>query len=49
MRFTRAHAFFARFGFQRDGRIRAMDNGRMPYQEYFYFLDLCPSEMTLTA
>jgi putative acetyltransferase len=39
-RFTRAHAFFARFGFQRDGRVRSMDDGWKPYQEYFYFLDL---------
>jgi putative acetyltransferase len=39
-RFTRAHAFFARFGCQRDGRIRSMHDGWMPYQEYFYFLDL---------
>lgn len=39
-RFTRAHAFFARFGCQRDGRIRTMHDGWMPYQEYFFFLDL---------
>jgi putative acetyltransferase len=39
-RFTRAHVFFARFGFQRDGRIRSMDDGCMPYQEYFFFLNL---------
>jgi putative acetyltransferase len=39
-RFTRAHAFFARFGCQRDGRIRSMDDGCMPYQEYFFFLNL---------
>ena len=39
-RFTRAHAFFARLGFQRDGRIRSMDDGYMPYQEYFFFLNL---------
>lgn len=38
-RFTRAHAFFARFGFQRDGRIRTMHDGWKPYQEYFYFLN----------
>ena len=40
VRFTRAHAFFARFGFQPDGRVRDMDNGAMPYQEYFFALDL---------
>jgi putative acetyltransferase len=39
-RFTRAHGFFARFGCQRDGRIRSMDDGCMPYQEYFFSLDL---------
>ena len=39
-RFTRAHAFFARFGFQRDGRIRPMDDGWVPYQEYFFYLNL---------
>lgn len=39
-RFTRAHAFFARFGFQRDGRVRSMHDGWKPYQEYFYFLNL---------
>ena len=39
-RFTRAHTFFARFGCQRDGRIRSMDDGCMPYQEYFFFLNL---------
>jgi putative acetyltransferase len=38
-RFDRAHRFFARFGFQRDGRIRTVEDGWLPYQEYFYFLD----------
>jgi putative acetyltransferase len=38
-RFARAHRFFARFGFQRDGRIRTVEDGWLPYQEYFYFLD----------
>ena len=42
VRFTRAHAFFARCGFRPDGRVRAMDNGPMPYQEYFFGLDLEP-------
>ena len=40
VRFTRAHAFFARFGFQPDGQVRAMANGAMPYQEYFFALDV---------
>jgi putative acetyltransferase len=39
-RFTRAHAFFRRFGFQPDGRVRTMHDGWMPYEEYFFFLDL---------
>jgi putative acetyltransferase len=38
-RFERAHRFFARFGFQRDGRIRTIEDGWLPYQEHFYFLD----------
>jgi putative acetyltransferase len=38
-RFERAHRFFARFRFQRDGRIRTVEDGWRPYQEYFYFLD----------
>lgn len=40
VRFTRAHAFFARFGFQPDGQVRAMDNGAIPYQEYFFARDM---------
>ncbi len=39
-RFKRAHQFFTKFGFQRDGRSRDMDDGVEPYSEYFYFLDL---------
>lgn len=39
-RFKRAHAFFGRFGFQRDGRVRSMTDGSMPYDEYFFYLDL---------
>ena len=39
-RFERAHQFFARFGFQRDGRQRTMHDGHTPYKEYFFFLDL---------
>ena len=39
-RFARAHRFFSRFGFQRDGRVRTVPEGWMPYREYFYFLDL---------
>jgi hypothetical protein len=43
-RFTRAHAFFARGGFQGDGRVRRMHDGWMPYEEYFFFRDLAAAE-----
>ena len=39
-RFTRAHHFFERIGFQRDGRIREMTDGWIPYQEHFFWCDL---------
>ena len=39
-RFTRAHQFFSKFGFQRDGRQRTMTDGLEPYTEFFFFLDL---------
>jgi putative acetyltransferase len=39
-RFRRAHRFFERIGFQRDGRTRQMDDGWVPYQEYFFWRDL---------
>lgn len=39
-RFKRAHKFFERFGFRRDGRERQMTDGSMPYSEYFFALDL---------
>jgi len=39
-RFTRAHAFFKRFGFQPDGRVRDMEDGAMPYREYFFCLNV---------
>lgn len=42
-RFTRAHRFFERHGFQRDGRIRDMDDGAAPYREYFFSRDLAGS------
>src|SRR5689334_9488848 len=35
-RFTRAHRFFRRLGFQHDGRVRHLDDGAMPYSEYFF-------------
>ncbi|HTN75176.1 MAG TPA: GNAT family N-acetyltransferase [Pirellulaceae bacterium] len=36
-RFERAHRFFARLGFERDGRVRTMHDAFEPYQEYFFF------------
>ncbi len=40
VRFERAHRFFEKFHFKRDGRVREMHDGIEPYREYFYFLDL---------
>ena len=39
-RFQRAHRFFEKFGFQRSGEVRTMNDSHQEYQEYFYFLDL---------
>lgn len=39
-RFTRAHRFFRRLGFTHDGRIRHLDDGAMPYSEYFFWREL---------
>ncbi len=39
-RFTHAHAFFARLGYQHDGRVRCMDDGAIPYEELFFSRDL---------
>jgi len=39
-RFTRAHRFFERSGFRRDGRVRQMDDGAAAYEEYFFSRDL---------
>jgi putative acetyltransferase len=38
-RFTHAHKFFASFGFQK-GTTRDMDDGAVPYSEYFFQLTL---------
>ncbi len=38
-RFERAHAFFAKAGFEQ-GATREMNDGAMPYREYFFSLDL---------
>ncbi len=39
-RFSRAHRFFQRLGFQHDGRVREMNDAWTPYQEYYFFRDL---------
>lgn len=39
-RFERAHRFFERLGFQRDGRVREMHDGALPYREFFFWFDL---------
>lgn len=39
-RFSRAHRFFARLGFERDGRVREMRDAWEPYHEYFFYRDL---------
>ncbi len=45
-RFTRAHRFFHRLGFQRDDQVREMTDGWEDYQEYFFYrrLDDHPSD-----
>lgn len=39
-RFTRAHRFFRRLGFEHDGRMREMHDGITPYREYFFSREL---------
>lgn len=36
-RFDRAHAFYEKQGFERDGTVRTMNDAWEPYQEYFFF------------
>ncbi|MCH2182204.1 MAG: GNAT family N-acetyltransferase [Mariniblastus sp.] len=43
-RFSRAHQFFAKFGFRNTGRTREMDDGVAPYSEYLFFLELQETE-----
>ena len=38
-RFTRAHEFFGTFGFKK-GATRDMDDGAVPYSEFFFELEL---------
>jgi len=39
-RFTRAHQFFRRLGFQDDGRVREMNDAWKPYSEFFFWKEL---------
>jgi len=39
-RFTPAHKFFDTYGFERTGEIRDMDDGALPYSEYFFRMNL---------
>ncbi|MEZ5299833.1 MAG: hypothetical protein R3F11_04075 [Verrucomicrobiales bacterium] len=38
-RFTRAHRFFKRLGFEQGG-IREMHDGALPYQEHFFSMPI---------
>jgi len=39
-RFERAHRFFEKFGFQKNGKSREMNDSALTYWEYFFYLDL---------
>ncbi len=39
-RFERAHRFFEKFGFQKNGESREMNDSSVTYWEYFFYLDL---------
>ena len=39
-RFTGAHEFFEHYGFTKSGEIREMNDGLLPYSEYFFSMDL---------
>ena len=39
-RFEHAHQFFERYGFTKTGEVREMDDGALPYSEYFFFMNL---------
>lgn len=43
-RFTRAHRFFRRLGFQQDGRVREMNDAWEPYREFFFWRELIDSD-----
>lgn len=39
-RFERAHAFYEKHGFLRDGTVRTMDDAWEPYDEFYFFEEL---------
>lgn len=39
-RFERAHRFFEKFGFRKNGESRNMTDSAVPYWEYFFYLNL---------
>lgn len=40
VRFERAHRFYEKIGFTRGAKSRMMSDGAMPYEEYFFSIDL---------
>jgi len=39
-RFAHAHRFFENYGFTKTGEIRRMDDGALPYSDYFFEMEL---------
>ena len=37
VRFKRAHDFFEKYGFVKSGEIREMNDGALPYSEFFFY------------
>lgn len=48
VRFERAHRFYEKVGFTRGSETRMMFDGAMPYEEYFFSLDLKSPSMYVT-
>ena len=40
VRFKRAHDFFEKYGFVKSGEIREMNDGALPYSEFFFYMNL---------
>ena len=40
VRFKRAHEFFESYGFVKSGEIREMNDGALPYSEFFFYMKL---------